>query len=59
MVSVRLVAQRVAEQDAADRDDRDQAAAGVTDDLVELHRSDPGFTVGASSPSRLPHSEES
>ena len=35
-------------------------AARVTDDLVEFHRSsDPGFTVGDLSPSRLPHSEES
>jgi hypothetical protein len=42
----RLVAQGVAEQGATDRDDRDHAAARVADDLYEIHRSDPGFTVG-------------
>ena len=59
MVSVLLVAQRVAEQDATDRDHRDHAAAGVADDICELHRSDPGFTVDRSSPRRVPRSEES
>ena len=54
-----LVAQRVAEQDAPDRDDREHAAAGVADDLCELHRSDPGFTVDRLSPRRVPRSEES
>ena len=58
MVSVLLVAQGVPEQGATNRDDRDHAAAGVADDFVEWHRSDPGFTVDGSSPLCDPLSEE-
>ena len=59
VVSARLVAQRVADQDASDRDDRDQAAARVADDLEKWHRSDPGFTVDGSAPPRTPRLQQS
>lgn len=58
-VPVRLVAQRVTEQNARDRDDRDHAAAGVPDDFLQWHRSDPDFNVGHSSPLLVPRPEES
>ena len=55
---LRLIAQGVAEQDAADRDDRDHGGGGVADDLCEVHR-DPGFILHRSSPGFVPRLEES